>query len=247
MWRLIPHWKCRYIILYPCLFGRWKQNEMKLAITKYPSFRVMSSSPATDANADDRNDNDNEKSEKNNGPRRNVRGFCWCVKSCCGHFKFVPCYSWSVISPYAKFYPNWTKNTEVRNFHFWSILVGRAGRSKNGRRHIKLIQCCFWPLHPYSPYTKFHPNRMKNTEVENIQFWSILVGRAGKSKNGRSHFKHSIAVWKVTNDLYTKFKLNRMKIGRVSPFLNFWLVGWLGRSAWVKLAPELWFKADSHK
>ena len=49
---------------------------MKLAITKYPSFRVMSSSPATDANADDRNDNDNEKSEKNNGPRRNVRGFC---------------------------------------------------------------------------------------------------------------------------------------------------------------------------
>jgi len=59
---------------------------------------------------------------------------------------------------------------------------------------------------------------MKNKEVENFHFWSILVGRAGRSKNGRSHFKHSIAVWKVINDLCTKFEPNRMKIGRVSPF-----------------------------
>ena len=118
-----------------------------------------------------------KKSEKNNGPRRNARGFCWCVKSCCSHFKLVPCYSWSIISPYAKFDPNWTKNTQARNFHFWSILVGRAGRSKNGRRHIRLILCCFCPI--ISPYTKFHPNRTKNMEVRNFHFWSILVGRAG--------------------------------------------------------------------
>ena len=185
-----------------------------------------------------------KKSEKNNGPRRNVRGFCWCVKSRCSYFKLVPCYSWSIISPYAKFDPNWTKNTEVRNFHFWSILVGRAGRSKNGRRHIKLILCCFCPI--ISPHTKFHPNRTKNTEVRNFHFWSILVGRAGRSKNGRSHFKHSIAAWKVMNDLCTKFELNRMKNGRISPFLNFWLVGWLGRSAWSKLKTKLWFKAQCH-
>ena len=113
-----------------------------------------------------------------------------------------------------------------------------------GRDLLKLILCCFCSI--ISPHTKFHPNRMKNMEVKNFHFWSILVGRAGRSKNGRSHLKHSISVWKVINDLCTKFKLNRMKIGRVSPFLNFWLVGWLGRSAWVKLAPELWFKADSH-
>ena len=118
-----------------------------------------------------------------------------------------------------------------------SILFGWAGRLKNGRRHFKLILSCFFSM--FSPLAKFHPNRTKNTEVRNFHFWLILVGRAGRSKNGRSHFKHSIAAWKVINDLCTKFELNRIKIGRVSPFLNFWLVGWLGRSAWVKLAPEL--------
>ena len=121
------------------------------------------------------------------------------------------------------------KNAEVEHFHYWSVLVGRAGRSKNGHRYLKLILCCFCPI--ISPLTKFHPNRMKNMEVENFHFWSILVGRAGRSKNGRSHFKHCIAVWKVVNDLCTKLELNRKKIGRVSPFFKFWLVGWLGRSA----------------
>ena len=29
----------------------------------------------------------------------------------------------------------------------------------------------------------------------------------------------------------SNFELNRMKNGRISPFFNFWLVGWLGRSA----------------
>ena len=123
-------------------------------------------------------------------------------------------------------------------------LAGWAGRSKNGRSHFKLILWCFWAI--ISPHTKFHPNRMKNTEVENFHFWSILVGRAGRSKNGRSHFKHSNAAWKVIKDLRTKFQLNRMKIGQISPFLNFWLVGWLGRSAWAKLETKLWFKAECH-
>ena len=54
-------------------------------------------------------------------------------------------------------------------------LAGRAGRSKNGRSHFKLILCCFWAI--ISPHTKFHPNRMKNTEVENFCYWSVLVGR----------------------------------------------------------------------
>ena len=127
-----------------------------------------------------------KKSEKNNGPRRNVRGFYWCVKSCCSHFKLVPCYSWSIISPYAKFDPNWTKNTQVGNFHFWSILVDRARRSKNGRRHIKLILCCFCLI--ISPHTESHPNWTEKKEVRHFHFWSILVGRAGTSKNGCRHF-----------------------------------------------------------
>ena len=31
----------------------------------------------------------------------------------------------------------------------------------------------------------------KTTEVEDFYFWSILVGQAGRSKNGCSHFKNS--------------------------------------------------------
>ena len=95
---------------------------------------------------------------------------------------------------------------------FW--LVGLVGR-KNGRRHFKLILCCFWSI--IRPRTKFHPNRTENTEVENFRYWSVFDGRAGRSKNGRSHFKHSESVRRLTNDLCTKFKPNRMKIGQVSP------------------------------
>ena len=100
---------------------------------------------------------------------------------------------------------------------------------KNGCSRFKLILCCFLPN--ISPRTKFHPNWMKNTEVENFHFWSILVGRAGRSKNGRNHFKHSESDKRLTNDLCTKYEPNRMKNGQVSPFWNFfskieiWLVG----------------------
>ena len=108
-------------------------------------------------------------------------------------------------------------------------LAGRAGRSKNGRSHFKLILWCFWVI--ISPHTKFHPNRMKNIEVENFPYWSVLVGRAGRSKNGCSHFKNSDSQQRLTNDLCTKFQPNRMKFDQVSPSWNFfpkieiWLVG----------------------
>ena len=69
---------------------------------------------------------------------------------------------------------------------------------------------------------------------------------AGRFKNCCSHFIRSIAVWKVMNKLCTRFELNPMKIDQVSPFWNFWLVGWLDRSAWVELATEFKFKAHSH-
>ena len=64
------------------------------------------------------------------------------------------------------------------------------------------------------------------------RFWLVgLVGRAGWSKNGRSHFKHSESLKRLIKDLCTKFEPNRTKIGEVSPFWNFfskieiWLVG----------------------
>ena len=130
---------------------------------------------------------DRSKNDDNYGPRRNVknswrlklhwisvenRSLCWFLlvgslkndhsyidwsKNGCRHFKLILSCFFSMFSPLAKFHPNRTKNTW--NFHFWSILVGWAGRSKNGRRHIKLILCCFYPI--ISPHTKFHPNRTK--------------------------------------------------------------------------------------
>ena len=67
-----------------------------------------------------------------------------------------------------------------------------------------------------NPPTKFHTNRTKNAEVENFHYWSVwLVGLVGK--NGRSLFKHLNTIWRVTKDSFTKFELDRMKIGTVSP------------------------------
>ena len=121
----------------------------------------------------------------------------------------------SIISPHTKFHPNRTENTEVKNFRCWSVLVGQAGRSKNGSSHFQFILCRFCSV--IRPHTKFHPNRTKNIEVENFCYWSVLVGRAGRSKNGCSHFKNSDSHQRLTNDLCTKFQPNRMKFDKVSP------------------------------
>ena len=69
------------------------------------------------------------------------------------------------------------------------------------------------------------------TRTRNFQCWLVLVGRAGWSKNGCSHLKHSESLKRLTQDLCTKFEPNRTKIGKVSPLWNFfpkieiWLVG----------------------
>ena len=55
------------------------------------------------------------------------------------------------------------KNEEVEKIHHWSALAGQLGQSKNSRSHLKLILCC--SLTEAIPHIKFHPNRMKNTEV----------------------------------------------------------------------------------
>ena len=95
------------------------------------------------------------------------------------------------------------------------ILVGRAGRSKNGCSSSKLSLPYF--LVKICPQTKFHQNRSKNVEVGKFRYKTILVGRAGRSKNGRSYLKRSFFNWRVTNDLCTKFEPNRIKNGKVSP------------------------------
>ena len=73
----------------------------------------------------------------------------------------------------------------VKDFRFWSILFGWAGRLKNGISNSFYL--VFFSM--LSPLAKFHQNRTKNTEVRNFHFWTILVGRAGRSKNGRRYFK----------------------------------------------------------
>ena len=56
------------------------------------------------------------------------------------------------------------KNTRVEKIDYWSALVGQLGRSKNSRSHFKNIVCRSLPN--VTPQNKFHPNRMKNTEVQ---------------------------------------------------------------------------------
>ena len=102
------------------------------------------------------------------------------------HFKLILCCFWAIISPHTKFHPNRTENTEVENFHYWSVLVGRAGRSENGRSHLKLILCCFWAI--ISPHTKFHPNRTENTEVVKTQFFMQFFSFGLKKQLFQVHF-----------------------------------------------------------
>ena len=91
------------------------------------------------------------------------------------HFKLILCCFWSIISPHTKFRPNPMKNAVVENFHYWSGLVGRTGRSNNGCRHFKLILCCFWAI--FSPHTKFYPNRTENTEVVKTRNFSASASK----------------------------------------------------------------------
>ena len=123
-------------------------------------------------------------------------------------------------------------------------LVGRAGRSKNGRSYFRLILHHFSAI--FSTKTKFHQNWTKNTKVENF---SKMVGQ----KNGRSHLKWSFSIKSVINDLHTKFEPNSIKIDRVSPWAHHEIFtqkqrfGWSGRSAWVKLAQKFGSIQASHK
>ena len=118
------------------------------------------------------------------------------------------------------------KNAEVENFHYWSVLVGQAGRSENLRRYLKLILHCFKVI--ISPHTKFCPHWMKNTDVENFCYWSVLVGWGGRSKNGRSHFKLNLCSFWAIIIPHTKFHPNRMKKTqklKIFAIVWFWLVG----------------------
>ena len=105
------------------------------------------------------------------------------LKNCCSHFQLILCGSWFIISPPILNFIQIVQKTqklEIFTFgRFW--LVGLAGR-----KMVVGILSVFCPI--ISPHTKFHPNRMKNTEVENFHYWSILVGLAVWSKNGLRFF-----------------------------------------------------------
>ena len=63
---------------------------------------------------------------------------------------------------------NRMKNTDIENFHYWLVLVGRAGWSKNGHSHLSseslerlTIDHC----------TKFEPNRTKIGHVSHREIF----------------------------------------------------------------------------
>ena len=130
--------------------------------------------------------------------------------------------SWSIngiISAHAKFHPNRINNREVEN----SLLVVGISNS------FYLVLFLF--LSMFSSLAKFHPNRTKNTDVRNFHFWSILVGRAGRSKNGRRYFKLILCCSCPIISAHIKFYPNRMNNTEIHNF-HFWsiLVGRAGRS-----------------
>ena len=72
---------------------------------------------------------------------------------------------------------------------------------------------------------------MKNAEVENFHYSSVLVGRTGSSKNGCRHFKLILCCFWAISNPHTKFHPNRKINAEVENF-NYWsvLVGRAGRS-----------------
>ena len=65
--------------------------------------------------------------------------------------------------------------------------LGSGSYQKISRSYIKLILCCFLPNS--CPNTEFHPNRIKNIEVQKIYYRLTLVGKSGQSKNSCIYFK----------------------------------------------------------
>ena len=54
-----------------------------------------------------------------------------------------------VFGPLIALIPNFIQigqKTQIKNFRYCLVLVGRAGRTKNGCRYFKLILCCFWAI-----------------------------------------------------------------------------------------------------
>ena len=84
------------------------------------------------------------------------------LKNSSSNVKFTLYYFSPEVAP--KSNQNRMKYTEVEKIHYWSALVGQLGRSKNSRTSFKNILCCSFPN--VTPHKKFHPNRMKNTEVQ---------------------------------------------------------------------------------
>ena len=115
--------------------------------------------------------------------------------------------------------------TQKLSFHFWLGLVGRAGMSKNGRRHFKLILCYFWAIN--SPHTKFHQNPMKNAEVEK-DFFDIdgLIIFYCITYDIKLQKETNYKMWSTWHILRTKSEAKRAQIDFfLSPFVSLnWLL-----------------------
>ena len=99
-----------------------------------------------------------------------------------------------LLAPIPNFIQIRWKAQKLKIFCYWSVLVGWGGRAKNGRSYFKLNLCSFWAI--ISLHTKFHPNLMKNTEVENFCYWLVLVGRGGSGWVG-SHTFPVLGFWGI--------------------------------------------------
>ena len=96
-----------------------------------------------------------------------------------------------LLAPTPNFIQIGRKTQKLKNFaigQFW--LVGLVGR-----KMVVGISNLFYVV--FGSSLAPIPNIIQigqKTEVENFRCWSVLVGRAGRSKKSRSHYKHSESV-----------------------------------------------------
>jgi len=97
---------------------------------------------------------------------------------------------------------------KVENCWYWSVLVGRSGRSENCRNHFKLSLLSF--------LSKFYPNWMKYTEVKNCRYrsvknqlysWKRLIYLIVKMRTTTTTTPIPLELWQKWHDkLYFGFK-----------------------------------------
>ena len=102
-----------------------------------------------------------------------------------GHSQFkliLYCCSLPNISPHTIFHRNWMANTEVENFRYWSVLVGRSARIKNSNSF-------FFPI--LAPL----PNLFQIDWKTQLKMLPLAGRGSGSGGDHHHHHQQDIMIW----------------------------------------------------